>query len=68
MKNKMRFVVLFGVVALALVGLSLAIPGSPMYLPELLIRGGVHDGRPTSYWITQLDHAESAERIKAMQA
>jgi hypothetical protein len=68
MKNKLRYVVSAGVVALVVVGLGLAIPGSPVYLPELLIRGGVHDGRPTSYWISQLDHADSSERIKAIQA
>ncbi|MCX7700312.1 MAG: FG-GAP-like repeat-containing protein [Gemmataceae bacterium] len=68
MRSKLRFLVPLGAVILVAVGLGLALPGSPIYLPELLIRGGVHDGRPTSYWIEQLNHQDSAERIKAMQA
>lgn len=56
--------VVFGVVAI----MALSIPGSPAYLPELLVGGGVYEGKSTSHWIKALKSSDPAERKEAMKA
>jgi HEAT repeats/FG-GAP-like repeat len=47
---------------------ALAVPGSPVYLPDLMLAGGHHDGHSTRYWTAALDDPDPKVRIEAMKA
>jgi len=57
---------LFGVAALVAAGM--AIPGSPIYLPDVLLAGGQHEGHSTRYWTRALDDPDPKTRLEAIHA
>lgn len=56
----------FGVLALSM--LPVVVPGSPIYLPDLVVAGGMHDGHSTRYWIKSLDSPDAGVRRDALFA
>src|SRR5687768_8127147 len=66
MKWRRIFWGLFAIIVVVAVGL--AIPGSPIYLPDVMLTGGQHGGHSTRYWTRALDDSEPAVRIEAAQA
>jgi HEAT repeat protein len=56
------------ILTVALAGVAFALPASPFYLPEFLLKGGYHDGHPTGYWIDELKAPDSAARYRAVHA
>lgn len=53
---------------LALAGIAVLVPGSPLYLPGMLDFRGRHGGEPTRHWIDELSHADAARRREALSA
>jgi hypothetical protein len=66
MKWRRIFWGLFGIVILVAVGL--AVPGSPIYLPDVMLAGGQHDGHSTRYWTRALDDSDPEARRQAVHA
>src|SRR5262245_21214058 len=56
------------VVVGALAGLAVLIPGTPVYLPNLINWGGRHNGYSTRHWMRTLDSPDTKERHKAIFA
>jgi HEAT repeat protein len=52
----------------ALAGVAVALPASPLYLPDFLFRGGFHDGHPTRYWIQELNAPDAEARYQAIHS
>jgi HEAT repeat protein len=67
---KMRKRLLFWVPTLALAAAtaSVAVPASPFYLPDFLVRGGYHDGHSTRYWVKELKSDDGEARSRAINA
>jgi HEAT repeat protein len=54
---------------LLLVGVvAVLVPGSPIYLPNVMTSGPQHDGRSASSWIRALDSPDPKTRIEAIKA
>jgi HEAT repeat protein len=66
MKRRRVVWVVIGVLTLAAV--AVLIPGSPVYLPELLTAGGQHNGRSTRQWVNALDDPDPNTRKQAIFA
>lgn len=54
--------------AVLLVGLSVLLPGSPFYLPDLVVRTEGYGGRSLRSWAGDLDHENAADRYAAIKA
>jgi HEAT repeat protein len=66
MKKRLLFWV--PALALALAGVAFALPASPFYLPDYLMKGGHHDGHSTRYWIGRLSDPDAEARSRAIHA
>ena len=64
MRRKLRL--LAAVVLLA--GLTVLVPGTPLYLPNLLDFSGSYEGRSARSWLTALDSPDADLRRRAAQA
>ena len=64
-KNRILWIV---VAIVLLVGATIIIPSSPLYLGKLLDKGTLYDGHPKSYWIDALNSPDRDVRISAIAA
>src|SRR5262245_2918063 len=62
-KRRRAVWIVIGLLAVALV--VTLIPGSPVYLPDILAAGGQHDGHSTRYWTSALDDPDAETRRSA---
>jgi HEAT repeat protein len=68
MNMKKRLLFWVPTLALAAATASVAVPASPFYLPDFLMRGGYHDGHPTRYWVNELKASDGESRSRAIHA
>src|SRR2546429_262287 len=47
---------------------AVLIPGSPVYLPKVMDRGGQYDGHSARYWIESLNHSDKEIQKKSIFA
>lgn len=57
-----------GAAVVLLAGLSVVIPGSPIYLPRLLVPSQGHEGRSAGSWARDLSSEDAAARHEAIAA
>lgn len=65
---KRRRVVRVVFAAAVLAGLAVVIPGSPVFLPDLLVGPGHYDGRPARHWVREAGSSDPAVRRQAVRA
>jgi HEAT repeat protein len=57
-----------GTACVALGAFAFLLPGSPLYLPKVLVSGRQHDGRSVRSWMASLDSSDPDERRNAIFA
>ena len=62
-KRRRAVWIVIGLLVVALV--AMLIPGSPVYLPDIMASGGQHDGHSTRYWTKALDDPDPETRKSA---
>ena len=62
-KRRRAVWIVIGVLVVAVV--AMLIPGSPVYLPDIMASGGQHDGHSTRYWTNALDDPDAETRKSA---
>ena len=62
---KTRWVLRLAAVVPVLAALAVLVPGSPAYLPDLLVRGPQYQGHGVAYWTEALDSPDAEGRSKA---
>jgi hypothetical protein len=58
----------FGIVMVLLAALAVSVPGSPLYLPSLLVPSGSYEGRSARSWMRDLQDPDVEVRRKAAHA
>ena len=66
--NKRRALLWVTIALLALGGVAVLVPNSPLYLTNLFGSSGEHEGHSTRYWMKELDSPDAERRQEALYA